>query len=347
MPIQPGELLAEGIRLGEPNPLDPRVAKALRLDDRASGQALLLELDAASVPAFDREATERDEARLRAWVSAAPPTLDHPALVPVWGWGLLGDRFAWLVTPEPAGATLDDLLEKGPLDLVHALQTVRAIAEAVQVLHDAGFTCIDLRPTAIRMVPGWSEDAVRVPGPWSIGPPAGFPLGGYCAPEVGFGEISPAADQFSLGVILYELLTGTPPHNPEAPPGDRTKTPILPAPRIPEVLGPVLQTLLADTPEQRYPAVSVLAELLGQLEVELVKDEPSVGTFTPLLPPGRSTSPDERLPTPRPPPVLSQEETEAYEAARPPTDNVLGVLLVLIAVFGAAMGLSYALLTMW
>ncbi|MEZ4321509.1 MAG: hypothetical protein R3F61_28815 [Myxococcota bacterium] len=320
-----GQLVESRFRLGEP--LSKRASRALRLHDRAPAELRLITLDGALQAEFEQPFEGAD----------------HPGVQPVWARGVLEPGLGYLITPEPLGVTLDDVLEEGPLELERALSTLEGLVSAMQAVHATGQVLVNLRPVAIRMVPGWSREQVRIPaGPWSLGPAAGHALGGYCAPEVAYSAAGPRADQFSLGVIAFELLTGTPPHNPEAPPGDRTQVPFLPNPGVPDEMGPLLRRLLAETPDGRFPDLPAVAAELARLRKQLVRDEPNVGHFTPIIPAGRTTLPERLLPS-VPPPLFEDDDIDV----EPRTDNIVGTLLLLFSVFACAMGLSYAIFLLW
>jgi len=322
-----GQLIGGAYRLGEP--ISDRAARALRLRDRAPAVFERLDLDEA----LEAEFTSQYE------------PVEHPGVLMLWDRGILAPGVGYLIRPEPVGPTLDDVLDEGPLELGRALETLEGIVEALKALHQRGIVLENLRPTVIRIVPGWSREQVRIPaGPWGIGPAAGQAYGGYCAPEVGYDESTSIADQFSVGVIAYELLTGTTPHNPEAPPGDRTMLPFLPADGVPDQMEPMIRRLLAEESSGRYPDLGTLADELSRLREELVPDAPDVGHFTPIMPPGRSSIPEVM---PRSRPIYIPEEVEEVPMIEPPTDSILGGLLLILSVFGCALGLSYAILMFW
>lgn len=317
--ITEGSLIGSGFRVGEL--LGARTARVMRLADRMSGQLVLLDLDAA----------------LATRVAGPPPSIAHSGAVAVWSWGALSAGAGWLITAEPVGPSLDDVLEEGPMPVGRAVEVLFGIVDALRAVHARGEPLLNLRPRVIRLVPGWDRDHVRIPStPIAIGPAAGQPLLGYCAPELAWGEPDLTADQYSLGVIAYELLVGTPPHNPDAPPGDRTLISVR-VDDAPPALDALVKRLLAEEPRDRYGGLDEVAEVLAALrESAPVDDLPSYGSFTPLI--------RQRETEPPAPPAAPLPEGPIVV---PPSDSVLGVLLVLISVGATALALSYALTMMW
>jgi serine/threonine-protein kinase len=148
-------------------------------------------------------------------------TLAHPHLCPVYDVGQ-ADGTHYLTMPFLAGESLAARLARaGPLPEAEAARLARAIAEAVEVAHRAGVVHRDLKPANVMfdehdepvvMDFGLAVRAAVDPRLTEAGALVGTPA--YGAPEqIGAGPeaVRPAADVYSLGVILYEMLTGRPP----------------------------------------------------------------------------------------------------------------------------------------
>ncbi len=131
-----------------------------------------------------------------------------------------------LVMPLLQGATLRDaLMSCGPLSTPHALWIVRQIAEALATLHQAGWIHADVKPSNMHVSPaghatlidlGFAlkmESAECAPGASLRGTMI------YTAPEMISSAVSvdERSDTYSLGITLYELLTGHPPFLDEDP----------------------------------------------------------------------------------------------------------------------------------
>jgi serine/threonine-protein kinase len=164
-------------------------------------------------------ATAEDRARFRAEAAAAA-RLSHPNVVTVYEVGEV-DGQAYLCLEYVAGRTLSQLVAaEGPMPPRQAATLVAAIARGVQHAHDHGVLHRDLKPANVLLdAAGQSHVtdfglAKRNDAPESLtrtGAIVGTPS--YMAPEQASGrkDLTPAADVYSLGAILYELLTGRPP----------------------------------------------------------------------------------------------------------------------------------------
>src|SRR5262249_8007861 len=130
------------------------------------------------------------------------------------------------------GGSLGERFAKGPLPPREAAALMRSISTAVQFAHDHGVIHRDLKPANIlldrngqpRITDFGLAKRITLAGPkLTAGPTvAGDILGtpSYMAPEQAEGKINlvgPLADVYSLGAILYALLTGRPPFQAATP----------------------------------------------------------------------------------------------------------------------------------
>jgi serine/threonine protein kinase len=100
---------------------------------------------------------------------------------------------------------------------------------------------------------------------------------GYHAPEQHMGLVSQKSDQFSLGCLLYELLTGTLPDPSSAPFESLDKPPRAPSqlvPHLPKMLDAILLKALARKPSARYESMVQLVEALQAIPVPAENSTP-------------------------------------------------------------------------
>jgi serine/threonine protein kinase len=182
-------------------------------------------------------ATDEDRARFRAEAHAAA-RLKHPNIVTVHEVGAAGGQ-EYLCMEFVGGPTLAEMVRAGgPLPPREAARLVAVIARAVEHAHAEGILHRDLKPSNILLASGGREPPVESPTGGSRLPLASEPkvtdfglakkidgsasftrtgavvgTPSYMAPEQAAGrkDLTPAADVYSLGAILYELLTGRPP----------------------------------------------------------------------------------------------------------------------------------------
>jgi eukaryotic-like serine/threonine-protein kinase len=160
-----------------------------------------------------------DVARFRAEASSAA-RLDHPHIVPVYA---VGDHEGqpYFIMKLIEGQSLARRLAEGPIPPREAAALLAPIARAVDYAHRMGVLHRDLKPSNILIdhagYPhvadfGLAKRLDLDLELTSSGAIVGTP--GYMAPEQIFiarSRISPASDVFSLGAILYQMLTGRPP----------------------------------------------------------------------------------------------------------------------------------------
>ena len=110
-------------------------------------------------------------------------------------------------TPRPGGTPLRELIAGKRLEQQRALSIARGVLEALATVHTGNKRHGDIAPETIVILPGLGLDRVKLSEPKPK--PAGDPK--YNAPETAFGAADGRADIYSVGAVLFELLTGHPP----------------------------------------------------------------------------------------------------------------------------------------
>jgi len=208
----------------------------------------------------------------------AAASLEHPNIMPVHEYGER-EGIAYLVMPYISGGTLRDQLEReNQLAFDKIVNYLEQIAAAIDIAHEKGVIHRDIKPANIlttpegrllltdfglvKIIAEGQIPQLRLTGP---GAPVGTP--DYMAPEQVIGEeVDPRADLYSLGVILYQMVTGTTPfqgdspmqiaaqHLQVPPPSPRALRPDLPA-----VAEQVILRAMAKRPDDRYSRAQDLA----------------------------------------------------------------------------------------
>jgi serine/threonine-protein kinase len=188
--------------------------------------------------------------------------LRHPNIVGLRGLGQFPSGSYFMVLDYIEGTDLQSRLERGPLLLRQAVSTMHEIATAIDYAHRQGVVHCDLKPANTlldqsgRALVTDFGFAYLLAGELgrrqSIGGTAG-----YLAPEIlkRHGPPTPAADIYSLGVLLSTLIAGATSHLAAEPQSDdllaRLRT--------------VSQCCMEDIPEQRYSSAKKLIEQLESL----------------------------------------------------------------------------------
>lgn len=219
-------------------------------------------------------ATAADQGRFRSEALAAGG-LTHPNIVPVYQVGEQ-DGQAYFCMKYVAGRTLAAAMADKPLHPRDAAKFMVAIARAVQHAHQKGILHRDLKPANILIDDGGQPLvtdfglAKRVEGGESLtgtGAIVGTPS--YMAPEQAEGGKNPTAacDVYSLGAILYELLTGRPPFLAASAVETlllvRSEEPVRPRALNPQIdvdLEFICRKCLEKNPEHRYQSAAKLAD---------------------------------------------------------------------------------------
>lgn len=230
-------------------PVDPLVGHTLdekyRLEERLGiggmgtvyrARHLLIDRPVA-VKVLNPRFVEDEAARTRFRREAkACGRLQHVNAVTVTDFGTSQDGYVYLVMELLEGRTLRDVLAKeAPLDPARSVALMLQISAAVAAAHEAGIIHRDLKPANIFIVQRaevpavvkvldfgiakLAADSLDEDEPKTltqVGAMIGTPR--YMSPEQCDGaELTPAADVYSLGVILYEMLTGTVPFSGSSP----------------------------------------------------------------------------------------------------------------------------------
>ena len=211
----------------------------------------------------------------------------HPSIAQVYDYGVHRDGTDeaehFIVMQLAPGTDLAALLRRrGRLDPAEAVSIATQVCAALGAAHRAGVVHRDIKPGNVIVSPDLEVKVTDFGIARSLGQTSitdvGTILGtaAYLPPEQARGEAaSPASDLYSLGILLYQMLTGRPPFDGETPVAvalrhldETVPPPSAAAPGIPAALDRVVAVATAKDPAQRYPDADAMAAALREVFTE-------------------------------------------------------------------------------
>src|SRR5215208_3673737 len=188
-----------------------------------------------AIKVLHQRLVEDEAARMRFHMEArAAVLLQHANAVSVTDFGQTSDGCVYIVMELLEGRTLREILSReAPIETARAVSIMLQVSDAVAAAHEAGIIHRDLKPSNLlvtqsadqpavvkvldfgiaKFAPDGDEDATTAVETDSV-----FGTPRYMPPEQYSGfDLTPAADVYSLGVILYEMLTGMAPFTGSTP----------------------------------------------------------------------------------------------------------------------------------
>ena len=286
------------------------------------------------LPQFARDANFVDRFRREAQAAAR---INHPNIVGIYDSGSDGET-PFIVMEFIEGRTLADFMSGGGrFTAVHAVEVTEKICDALAFAHAAGVIHRDIKPANV-MVTRKGEVKVMdfgiariVAGPQTA-PQTSAVLGtaAYISPEQAQGQpVDGRSDIYSLGSVLYEMLTGKPPFTGDSPVAVAYKQ-VNEAPTLPSrsnadvspLLDAVLMRALAKNPANRYQTAE---EFRADLERARLGQDVHA---TPLMPAGDAAT--QLINRPQQTSILPPQEPPPGSGRRVWLGVLIGILAVLV-----------------
>jgi beta-lactam-binding protein with PASTA domain len=261
--------------------------------------------------------------------------LSHPNIVSIFDRGASEDGTYYIAMEYLPGGTLKDrIMRKGALQARTAAAVALQIAEALRCAHERGVIHRDIKPHNILITESGdvkvTDFGIARAASSSTMTRTGSILGTahYISPEQAMGEpVGPASDLYSLGVVLYEMLTGELPYDADTPLGIAMKhvnghlrPPKAVDPSIPAGINAVTCRLLAKDPEDRYASDAELIEDLERVGAGLEPANATTEMMTKVMP--------ITAPTRVGPPYGGRRDEKRRRRALPLILALLGLLLL-------------------
>ena len=232
---------------------------------------------------LDDEADEREDFHSRFFLEAkAAARLNHPALITIYDFGE-EDGLAYMAMELLKGKELSTRMESSSLPVREAVAIAEQVAEGLAYAHDGGVIHRDIKPSNIMLLPNgrikimdFGVARIKVSElKTQLGTRLGTPK--YMSPEQSTGgKLDHRTDIFSLGIVLYEMLTGAKLfrgdsltnvlHNVatfEPPPPSRIK------PEVTHLLDLVIKRAMEKKPSDRYSSAWEMVDDLRHCLQEL------------------------------------------------------------------------------
>ncbi|RRR66323.1 MAG: tetratricopeptide repeat protein [Candidatus Viridilinea halotolerans] len=256
--------------------------------------------------------------------------LEHPHIMPIYEIGE-ADGVHYIAMKYIAGRTVKDLIhDEGRLIVPRAAQVLIQVADALDYAHRQGVIHRDIKPSNMMITSeGWlyltdfglarGTDPEASSGLTLAGTVMGTPE--YMSPEQAQGStrVGPATDIYALGVVLYELLTGSFPFTGETPMAMLAARLMQPPTPLREVRGDlspavedVVMRALARNPDARYPRAMDMVAALRQAANIGTDELPHAGTPAMGSPMIDATIKMAAPPPPTPPYVRSPQGQQAH-----------------------------------
>ncbi len=195
--------------------------------------------------------------------------LQHPGIVAVHDFGQTSEGHLYFIMEFVNGTDLHKLIRGPGLNAAQSLEIVTQVCDALQYAHGRGVMHRDIKPANVLLTldgrakladfglarPVEEDSGAMTRSDIVMGTPD------YIAPEQMYGTPDHRADLYSLGVMLYEMLTGRPPRGSWMPPSQKVQVDI----RLDQVIIRALQ----EDPERRYQQASEL-----KTDVEVIRTTP-------------------------------------------------------------------------
>jgi serine/threonine protein kinase len=185
--------------------------------------------------------------------------LQHPGIVAVHDFGRTAEGHLYFIMEFVDGTDLQNIIHNPGLQPAQALELTLQICEALQYAHSQGVIHRDIKPANVLLTQdgraklgdfGLARPLTTTPGMTGASLVMGTPE--YMAPEQWAGKVDHRADIYALGVMLYEMLTGTRPHGAFDLPSIKA--------HVDARLDEVVVKAMRQAPEQRYQNVSELRD---------------------------------------------------------------------------------------